>query len=716
MAESAQSITLLTQAIRYAERGWSVFPVHSAVDGKCSCGRVCGRPAKHPRTSNGWKDATNDRERIKRWWNDWPEANIGIACGPSRIIVIDVDPRNGGDESLSELEVAHGPLPRTLTALTGGGGQHFYYDVSGIDAKLPGRVLAQGIELQAAGQYVLAPPSMHISGRAYQWDVGQADSPEFPPSWLTDENRRRARWQEAAGEVLEGIIGTAFSAAGMLGPPLGPDRACVQCPWEDGHSQGARFDSSTVVFGPVGKGKWGWFHCSHASCRERLSTFRGVERMHEVLRALPEKAAQYASDRLAGAEREIRRVVRAPWEESLVWDKKGNELVASAGNLRLMVENMAEWAGSLAYDESKDRLAWTRKPPEVQGMPAPLPDTVVQEYDWIYVSHWFAKNRRSQFPKELVSDVLVTAAKGNPRNSLDDYLKTIQWDGVRRLDTWLPVYCAALDNDHTRAVGRAWMISAIARALDPGCQCDHVLVLEGKQGAGKTSVFRVLGGEWYIGNLPRLEDKDARHILSGAWIVEIQELAAMRGSSIERVKAYITERWDTYRPPYHRNFVKRPRRCVFGASTNEGEYVPDPTGARRFWPVWIDIPDIPALERDRSLLWAEAREAFLSGERWWFTAKDVVSNVILEEQSRRQNGDPWDGRVENYVKSKLESGVTAADILISCIGIEPGRQGVVEARRVGDILRRLGWSRAKRTLPDGRREWYFTPRSGRIVE
>lgn len=704
---------MLTTALRYAERGWHVFPVHSAVGGKCSCGRVCGRPAKHPRTHNGWKDATTDRERIRRWWTDWPDANIGVACGPSRILVIDVDPRNGGDDSLADLEVAHGPLPKTLTACTGGGGWHYYYDVSGMDAKLPGRVLAQGIELQASGQYVLAPPSTHMSGKTYGWDEGQADSPEFPPSWLTDDSRRRARYMEAPGEVLEGIIGTAFSAAGMLGAPLGPDRAAVLCPWRDGHSQGSDYDSSTVAFGPVGKSKWGWFHCSHASCRERLGSFRGVERMHEVLRALPEKAAQYASERLAGAEREIRRVVRSPWEESLVWDRKGNDIEATAGNLRLMVENMPEWAGALAYDESKDRITWTRKPPDVQGMAAPAADALVSEQDWIYVEHWFHRTRRVRFGKETVSDVLVTAAKGNSRNSLDDYLKTIQWDGERRLDTWLARYCNSADTPHTRAVGRAWMISAIARALDPGCQCDHVLVLEGRQGVGKTSIFRVLGGEWYIGNLPRLEDKDARHILSGAWIVEIQELAAMRGSSIERTKAYITERWDTYRPPYHRNFVKRPRRCVFGASTNEGEYVPDPTGARRFWPVWVGQPDIPALERDRSALWAEARDAYLAGERWWFTGNDVVTNAIIEEQSQRQNGDPWDARVESYCLAK--ESVTAQEILTLCLSIEPGRQGVTEARRIGDILRRMGWSRQKRATSDGRREWCFVPRTGRII-
>ncbi len=717
MGEPASQLDLLRIAYSYADRGWHVFPVHSVdKERRCSCGRAgnCGRPGKHPMTPNGWKDATTEHDKLAEWWGKWPNANIGIAGGPSSLLVVDVDPRNNGDDTFADLEARYGKFPETLTALTGGGGQHYYFDVRGVDGRFKGRVLGQGVELQGYGQYVVAAPSTHYSGRIYEWDWGQAKEPAFPPPWLVEEEHRKSRNQEAAGAPMDCILGVAFSASAMIGPALGPDRVCVVCPWESDHTQGSRYDSSTIVFGPVKGSRWGWFQCSHAHCQERLAAFTGVSRMHEVLRALPEKAATYAQQRIKGADRELRRVVREKWEASLVWDPRGENIIESAGNLRLMLGNMSEWAGIVAYDESRDRLFWTKQPPEVVGFRTPAAGKEITEHDWIHTSHWFSLNRAVNFKKETAADVLVAAGHQNMHNSLGAYLDSVRRDERSRLDSWLTEYCGAEDTPVVRRVGRSWLISAIARAMSPGCQVDHVLVLEGQQGSGKTSVFRVLGGEWYLGNLPKLDDKDAKHILSGAWIVEIQELAAVRAASIEKTKAFITETYDQLRPPYGRHFIKRGRRCVFGVTTNDGEYVQDSTGARRFWPVRVGVSghiNIDALRSDRDALWAEARDAYLNGEQWWIKASEGgVAESLRDEQHARQSSDPWEGVVQMYVDNHRDYVSTSE--LLRALAIEPGKQSPGDSVRIGKILAALGWERRKfKPTEEAARAWYWVRRA-----
>ena len=162
---------LLQAALSYAARGWPVFPL---------------RPrGKEPLTDHGFKDATTDPMVLLDWWQRWPDANIGIATGaPSGLLVVDVDPRHGGDDSLHDLERQHGPLPETVESLTGGGGQHIFFGCP--DGVGCGK-LAEGVDIKGNGGYIVAPPSVHPSGKSYEWevlhhpdDVALAD----PPAWL----------------------------------------------------------------------------------------------------------------------------------------------------------------------------------------------------------------------------------------------------------------------------------------------------------------------------------------------------------------------------------------------------------------------------------------------------------------------------------------------------------------------------------------------------
>jgi len=170
---------LLVAALSYSERGWPVFPCWWVRGrGLCACGRQeCSHPGKHPlglAAPGGCTNATTDGKRVESWWTSWPLANVAIATGlESHLVVLDIDPRNGGDDSYSALEARHGRLPDTARSLTGGGGFHEYYAHPG-DRQLPCRRNLggiPGIDLKADGGYVIAPPSTHGSGRTYAWDA-----------------------------------------------------------------------------------------------------------------------------------------------------------------------------------------------------------------------------------------------------------------------------------------------------------------------------------------------------------------------------------------------------------------------------------------------------------------------------------------------------------------------------------------------------------------
>jgi hypothetical protein len=175
-------------ALAYAQHGWLVLPLHEATRRRCSCGNpVCHSPGKHPRTANGLHDASSGLAAVRAWWQRWPRANIGLACEASGLAVVDVDPRNGGKESCAEIALRRGSeWSRTLTVLTGGGGQHFYFEAPRKD--WPGK-LAPGIDLKQRG-YVVAPPSVHASGDRYRWAPGHDFLTTVvapPPGWVWEE-------------------------------------------------------------------------------------------------------------------------------------------------------------------------------------------------------------------------------------------------------------------------------------------------------------------------------------------------------------------------------------------------------------------------------------------------------------------------------------------------------------------------------------------------
>jgi hypothetical protein len=239
--------------------------------------------------------------------------------------------------------------------------------------------------------------------------------------------------------------------------------------------------------------------------------------------------------------------------------------------------------------------------------------------------------------KEFLLDALKTECFNHIFDPVRDYLDGLHWDGVPRVDRWLIDYCGAEDTPLNRAFGRKVLMAAVRRVRKPGCKFDYVLVLEGPQGIGKSTMLRILEGDenFSDGEILGDEKREQQEAVQGVWLYEISELEGMRKADTTHIKLFISKTHDKARPAYGRIRVDRPRRCISIATTNEKNYLRDSTGNRRFWPVKVLRIDLSAIARDRDQLWAEASVLEATGETLVIdgppppNSNPVVLNTIL---------------------------------------------------------------------------------------
>jgi len=310
--------------------------------------------------------------------------------------------------------------------------------------------------------------------------------------------------------------------------------------------------------------------------------------------------------------------------------------------------------------------------------------------------------------KKFWEDVLRDIASRVRFHEVREWLATLQHDGTPRIETWLAKYLGVKDTPLTRKMGRIILIAAVRRVMQPGCKFDIMVVLEGEQGAGKSSVVKILAGKWGSDSLPIGSDpKIVMEQTERIWLVEIPELTGLRSREVENVKAMISREVDRARLAWGTCAVDRPRQFTMWGTVNNCEYLQDTTGNRRFWPLRVGQIDLDGLRRDRDQLWAEAVIAEHLGESVELPPK--MWALAAAEQAQRLVVDPWEAILAPLLDGK-DGYVMTTDINIK-LGLDARHQNSGGARRIANILNKLGFER-RRVSADGGRPYAYTRGEG----
>lgn len=260
--------------------------------------------------------------------------------------------------------------------------------------------------------------------------------------------------------------------------------------------------------------------------------------------------------------------------------------------------------------------------------------------------------------REKLDNALLIVSSQNRINDVKEYLKSLKWDGTRRVDMLLPDYLGAEDSPYTRAVMRKSLCAAVARAVTGGVKYDYMPIFSGPQGIGKSTLLAILGGAWFSDSLTTFEGKEAAELIQGTWINEIGELSAFTKQETQVIKQFLSKTHDIYRAAYGRRTEKYPRRCVFFGTSNDSDFLKDSTGNRRFWPVDVGIHPAKKsvweeLPKEVDQVWAEAYMYWQLGERL-FLPKEI-ERMAEEMQEGHREASGKEGMIRDFLERKIPS-------------------------------------------------------------
>lgn len=613
--------TMLDAALAYASRGLAVFPLAEGT--------------KIPCIQGGFTKATTDPEQIRAFWSVRPNCNIGIATGgmSNGLVVVDVDLDNDKGEdgyvTLRAWESEHGELPEGACATTPRGGMHLYF-VSDEPISCSTNQ-EKGVDVRADGGFVVAPPSVRDDGRSYEWDlhiedygIPRADANVKAFIAKMQEGRVEAKRFELPDRIRDGERNdTLYRYACSLQAHSVPD--------------------DVIVASVVG--------VNRTLCDRPLDD---AECEKIVNSALSKKKGP--SDEAAASRRSVYRMLDC--------NDKGAPY-QTITNCMTVLTNDVRLAGRFGYNTvAYTKTIETPVPWDASAVTRQITDVDYSQFTAYLESEYGIGN------KSKAIDAIANVCSQNRYNPIAEWLESLKWDGEPRTRGLLPLFLGCEETDYNTEVIELFMRGAIARALEPGTKFDHMVVLVGKQGIGKSMFLRRLAhkNDWFNDNFNTIDGDTAVEKLRGMWMVEMAELlATKKAKEIESIKAFVTSRVDTIRPKYARETEQRPRVCVIAGTTNDFDFLSDPTGNRRFIPVHCLADEPQEVLFDDSAqdffdaCWAEVYARWKEGERSLVLPRrfEKIADAMRDTHTE---DDPRVALIQDFLDAKMQRSADPDDV------------------------------------------------------
>jgi predicted P-loop ATPase len=375
---------------------------------------------------------------------------------------------------------------------------------------------------------------------------------------------------------------------------------------------------------------------------------------------------------------------RPDWMANAILGDTGKPLAVLASAVAVLEAELPDYFG---FDDMLYAALLMRPLGEEEGFtPRPVTDEDVGKLQMM-MQHEGLK----RLTKDVTHQAVDLMADRRHIHPVRNYLDGLSWDGTLRLAGLFPKYFGSADNAYTSRISELFPISMVARIFKPGCKADYMPVLEGPQGALKSTAAGILGGPWFSDHLPDISSgKDVSVHLAGKWLIEVSELHAMSRVETTLLKSFISRTHERYRPPYGRREVNQPRQCVFIGTTNKETYLRDETGGRRFWPLKAGVIDTAALAGERNQLFAEAVVRYRAGAPWW-PDKDFEQQHMVPQQAARYEGDVWAEPILRFLAVRQLT--TVWEIARQALFIESAKISKSDQLRISAVLEENGWAR-----------------------